>query len=64
MAPFTCEQHRRDDTRLQSLLTLTRLNERWPFFEDTRILSVTFFIEPSDLKTRRFDRVIVDVTSL
>ncbi|MFT2718954.1 DUF1963 domain-containing protein [Deinococcus sp. A31D244] len=64
VAAFAREQHRRDDTRLQSLLTLTRLNEGWPFFEDNRVLSVTFFIEPSDLKIRRFDRVIVDVTSL
>ncbi|MFT2718955.1 DUF1963 domain-containing protein [Deinococcus sp. A31D244] len=64
VATFTREQHGREDTRLQSLLTLTSLSRHWSFFEGTRVLSVTFLIEASDLQARRFDRVIVDVTSL
>ncbi|MGM9320565.1 DUF1963 domain-containing protein [Deinococcus aquaticus] len=64
VAAFTREQHGRDDTQLQSLLTLTRVGGQWPFFEGTRVVSVTFFIETSDLHAWQFDRVIVDVASL
>lgn len=64
VATFAREQHGRPDTRFRALLSLTHFSRNWPFFEGSRVLSVTFFIEPSALKTRRFDRVVVDVTSL
>ncbi|MFT2718953.1 DUF1963 domain-containing protein [Deinococcus sp. A31D244] len=64
VAAFAREQHGRPDTRLRALLSLTSFNRNWPFFEESRVLSVTFFIEESDLRAHRFDRVIVDVVSL
>lgn len=64
VAAFAREQHGRPDTRLRALLSLTNFSPNWPFFKESRILSVTFFIEASDLRAHRFDRVIVDVASL
>lgn len=61
VAAFAREQHGRDDIQLRALLSLTDFRNDWPFFCDTNVLSVTFFIEESDLKACRFDRVIVDV---
>ncbi|MGM9320563.1 DUF1963 domain-containing protein [Deinococcus aquaticus] len=64
VAAFAREQHGRPDTRLRALLSLTHFSRNWPFFEGSRVLSVTFFIEESDLRAHRFDRVIVDIVSL
>nr|WP_255579170.1 DUF1963 domain-containing protein [Deinococcus sp. RIT780] len=64
VAAFAREQNGRPDSRLRALLSLTSFSPNWPFFKESRVMSVTFFIEASDLRAHRFDRVIVDVASL